>query len=57
MDINKLSYLYNLSTEQINKHIQYYNFNLNEYCCFYEPEPYVQTNPNEYSKPIEFMIE
>ena len=57
MDINKLSYLYNLSTEQINKHIQYYNFNLNEYCCFYEPEPYVQTNTNEYSKPIEFMIE
>jgi len=31
-------------------------WNLNEYCCFYEPEPYIQLNLNEYSKPIEYMI-
>jgi hypothetical protein len=57
MDIKKLAYLYNLSPEQINKHIEYFQFTTNEYCCFYEPEPYVQIGPNEYSKPIEFMLE
>jgi hypothetical protein len=56
MNIKKLEYLYNLTTEQINNHIEYLEFNLNEYCCFYEPEPYIQINLNEYSKPIEFMI-
>jgi hypothetical protein len=57
MDIKKLAYLYNLSTEQINQHIDYFNFSINEYCCFYEPEPYIQVAPNDYSRPIEFMLE
>lgn len=56
MDIKKLAYLYNLNQEQISSHIDYLQFNINEYCCFYEPEPYVEINLNEYSKPIEFMI-
>jgi len=56
MNIKKIEYLYNLTTDQINNHIEYLEFNLNEYCCFYEPEPYIQLNLNEYSKPIEYMI-
>jgi hypothetical protein len=55
MNTDKLSYLYNLTTEQINIHQNYLNFSTDEYCCFHNPEPFVQTELNEYSKPIEFM--
>ncbi len=55
MNIDKLAYLYSLTKEQINTHQDYLNFSTDEYCCFHEPEPYVQTEANEYSKPIEFM--
>jgi len=55
MNTDKLSYLYNLTKEQIYLHQDYLKFSTDEYCCFHEPEPFVQTELNEYSKPIEFM--
>jgi len=55
MNIDKLSYLYNLTKEQIEIHQDYLKFSTDEYCCFHEPEPFVQTEVNEYSKPIEYM--
>jgi hypothetical protein len=55
MNINKLSYLYGLTKEQIETHQDYLNFSTDEYCCFHKPEPFVQTELNEYSKPIEYM--
>ena len=55
MDIKKLSYLYNLKEEQILKHKEYFNFSLNEYCCFYEPEPYINIELNNYIDSIEYL--
>lgn len=55
MNSDKLAYLYNLSKEQIITHQDYLKFSTDEYCCFHNPEPFIQTNLNEYSKPIEFM--
>jgi len=56
MDIKKLAYLYNLSQDQILIHQKYLNYNINEYCCFYDPIPYIETGLNNYIIPIEFMI-
>jgi hypothetical protein len=56
MDTKKLAYLYNLTEEQIKTHSQYLSFELSEHCCYYEPEPYVQIGPSEFSKPIEHML-
>jgi len=56
MDIKKLAYLYNLTEEQIKLHSKYLSFELEEYCCYYEPEPYIQIGPSEFSKPIEHML-
>jgi len=55
MDIKKLSYLYNLSEKDILKHKEYFDFNLNEYCCFYNPEPYINIELNNYIDSIEFL--
>ena len=52
----KLAYLYNMSEEQVSQHQNYLNFPTNEYCCFYQPEPYIQTGLSEFSKPIEYML-
>jgi hypothetical protein len=57
LDVNKLSYLYGLSPDDIIKHQKYLNFKTNEFCCYHEPEPFVETEEGQYSKPIEHLIE
>jgi hypothetical protein len=57
MNIEKLSYLYNLSKEQITKHYDILNIRGDEYCCHYEPKPYVETELSNFSKPINHMLD
>lgn len=54
--IKKLAYLYNMNESEISQHIKYLNYPVEEHCCYYEPEPYVQTGLGEFSKPIEHML-
>ena len=56
MDTKKLAYLYNMNQNDIINHKKYLNFSLEEHCCYYEPEPYIQTGVCEFSKPIEHML-
>lgn len=56
MDIKKLSYLFNLSEENIIKHQDYLNFNIHEYCCPYTPIPYINLESNDYVSAIEYLI-
>jgi hypothetical protein len=55
MDIKKLSYLYKLPETDIIKHKKYLSYNINEYCCNYQPEPYVHIEEGDYVTPIEFL--
>lgn len=57
MDNKKLAYLYNLNHAEVNAHEKYLKYSMDEYCCYYEPKPYVDIGPNQYTKPIEFMLE